>query len=83
MVTTNISMSILNGLEAAEWGMGAGSTAKIISITVHTDPEFVSTAFQVGAMGFVTKARLALDLNSGHKDGISAATLCLTASPGI
>ncbi|MCZ6767693.1 MAG: hypothetical protein O7D93_00440 [Acidobacteria bacterium] len=36
--------------------------AKIIFLTVHTDPDDVREAFELGAVGYVVKSRLVSDL---------------------
>ena len=62
IIVTDISMPVLNGFEAAEQIQKAGSHAKIIFLTVHSDPDFVRTALSIGAFGYITKPRVALDL---------------------
>ncbi len=58
----DISMPILNGLQAAKQLQTAHCRSKIIFITVHEGLEFVDAAFSAGACGYVTKARLSIDL---------------------
>ena len=58
----DISMGVMNGLEAARQLTGIGSTAKIVFLTVHDDQEFVEEAFSAGAVGYVIKPRLGTDL---------------------
>ncbi len=58
----DISMPILNGLQAAKQLQTANSRAKIIFLTVHEGPEFLDAAFSAGASAYVTKARLSTDL---------------------
>ena len=58
----DISMGLMNGLEAARFLTRIGSTAKIVFLTVHNDPEFVEEAFSAGAVGYVIKPRLGSDL---------------------
>ena len=58
----DISMEPVDGLEAARRLTHTGSTAKIVFLTVHKDPEFVEEAFGAGAMGYVIKSRLGTDL---------------------
>ena len=62
IVVLDISMPGLNGFEAAQRLQAAGSTAKLIFLTIHQDEEFVSAARAVGARGYVVKRRLATDL---------------------
>ena len=58
----DISMPILNGIEVANELKQDGSTAKIIFLTIHEDPDFVQAAMNTGASGYVVKSRIASDL---------------------
>lgn len=58
----DISMGVMNGLEAARLVKRIGSTAKIVFLTVHKDQDFVDEAFSAGAVGYVIKPRLGTDL---------------------
>jgi DNA-binding NarL/FixJ family response regulator len=62
VVILDISMPILNGLEAARQLKREGSRARIVFLTVHEDWEFVEESFVAGAVGYVIKPRLATDL---------------------
>jgi CheY-like chemotaxis protein len=53
VVIVDISLPVLNGLEAARPLRTAGSTAKIVFLTVHRDPEYVQAALAAGAQGYV------------------------------
>ena len=58
----DISMGVINGLQAARLLTRLGSKAKIVFLTVHKDQEFVEEAFSAGAVGYVIKPRLGTDL---------------------
>jgi DNA-binding NarL/FixJ family response regulator len=62
VVVLDISMPILNGLEAATQLRKRSPNAKIIFLTVHEDPVFLNAAFAAGALGYVIKSRLCSDL---------------------
>jgi DNA-binding NarL/FixJ family response regulator len=62
VIITDISMPVLNGIEAAEQLQKTGCAAKIIFLTVHSDPDFVRSCLATGAFGYITKPRVALDL---------------------
>ena len=62
VVILDITMPGINGIEAARQLRQAGSPAKIIFLTVHEDPDFRSEALATGALGYVLKSRLTLDL---------------------
>jgi DNA-binding NarL/FixJ family response regulator len=59
---TDISMPILNGLQAARRIQKTNSRVKIIFLTIHEDRDFIAAAFSAGATGYVTKRRLSTDL---------------------
>jgi DNA-binding NarL/FixJ family response regulator len=59
---TDISMPVLNGLQAAQSIQKNNSRVKIIFLTIHEDRDFIAAAFSAGATGYVTKRRLSTDL---------------------
>jgi|SRR6185503_13179413 len=62
VIILDISMPTMNGIEAATKLRQRGSTAKIVFLTVHEEPDFLKAATAVGALGYVIKSRLANDL---------------------
>lgn len=58
----DISMPILDGLEAAGLLQKSGSIAKIVFLTACERREFLETALEAGALGYVLKPRIASDL---------------------
>jgi DNA-binding NarL/FixJ family response regulator len=58
----DISMPILNGLQAAKQLQTANCRTKIIFLSIYDGPDFLDAAFSAGASGYVTKARLSTDL---------------------
>lgn len=70
----DISMGMLNGLEAARLLTRTGSKAKIIFLTVHQDQEFVEEAFSAGALGYVVKPRLGTDLLLAVREALMGRT---------
>lgn len=62
VILMDISMPIMNGIEAAEHLIQMRSEAKIIFLTVHEDPDFVRVALATGAAGYIVKSRMATDL---------------------
>ena len=58
----DISMPVLNGLDAVSQLRSFRSETKVVMLTVHEDPEFVSAALHVGASGYVVKEQIATDL---------------------
>ena len=55
VIVVDISMPLLNGIDAVSQLRDAGSTAKIIFLTMHNDPMYAARAFDAGASGFVLK----------------------------
>ena len=70
----DISMGMLNGLEAARLLARSESKAKIVFLTVHQDQEFVEEAFSVGALGYVVKPRLGTDLLLAVREALMGRT---------
>jgi DNA-binding NarL/FixJ family response regulator len=75
----DISMPVLSGIRAAAQLKESGSTAKIIFLTVHEDPDFVQAALDAGASGYVLKSRMASDLLTAIK-GVLAGRLFISPS---
>lgn len=62
VLVLDISMPVMSGIQAARRIKEAGSKVRIVFLTIHEDPEFVRETVVVGALGFVSKPRLASDL---------------------
>lgn len=62
VIVLDISMPGMSGLEVAAALRAQGSTAPIVFLTVHDDPQFVQAAMQAGGTGYVLKPRLVTDL---------------------
>ena len=62
LCVVDISMPVIDGIQAAAELTASGSKAKIIMLTIHEDDDFVQASFKNGASGYVVKARIATDL---------------------
>lgn len=62
VLVIDISMPILNGLQAASQLHRKSCRTKIVFLTVHEDQDFVDAAFAAGASGYVTKSDVTSDL---------------------
>lgn len=62
VVVLDITMPLMNGLQVASRIRELQARAKVVFLTVHEEPEYISAAFSAGASGYVTKRRLASDL---------------------
>ena len=71
VIVTDISMPILNGIEAAKRLREAGSTSKIVFLTVVPNPDFIATCMATGALGYVIKARLGTDLEPAIREAVA------------
>lgn len=62
LILADISMPVLNGIEAVDELHRSGCRSKIIFVTVHSDADFVRSCLAAGAAGYVIKPRIAIDL---------------------
>ena len=62
LIVLDISMPIVNGITAACHLRKSASRARVIFLTVHEDPVFVAAAVSAGALGYVLKHRVSIDL---------------------
>jgi len=81
VLVLDISMPLLNGLEAARLLKREGSNARIVFLTIHEDREFVEESFFVGAMGYVVKPRLAIDLPIAVREALMGRTFVSPSLP--
>jgi DNA-binding NarL/FixJ family response regulator len=70
----DISMPLLNGIEAATHLKKSDSRAKVIFLTIHDDSDSVGAAFKSGAEGYVFKTRMAADLIVAVKEVLAGRT---------
>ncbi len=62
VILLDISMPVLNGLEAARQIRADSPGAKLVFVTVHSDTPYVIEAFRAGASGYVLKRSAATEL---------------------
>jgi DNA-binding NarL/FixJ family response regulator len=62
VLITDISMPVVNGLQAAERLLMADCRARIVFLTLHEEEAYVRAAFTAGACAYVLKSRLRTDL---------------------
>ncbi len=62
IIVSDILMPGLNGIDAARLLRESGSIAKIIFLSVYESEDFVKACFSEGGSGYVTKARMGVDL---------------------
>lgn len=71
IIVSDISMPILNGIDAADLLRNSGCTARIIFLSVHIDSEFVRQCLLVGAFGYVIKSRVASELIPAIREALA------------
>ena len=74
VLVTDISMPLLDGLQAARNIQNANSRVKIIFLTIHEDQDFIAAAFSAGATAYVTKRRLSSDLVLAIREALKGRT---------
>jgi len=62
VIVLDISMPVLNGIEAAKRMLESNPSTKIVFLTVEKDKDTCRAVLELGACGFVLKPRLATDL---------------------
>ena len=67
----DISMPTLSGIQAAEQLRSRGSRAKVLFLTAHEDPNLLQAALDTGALGYVLKSRMFLDLGPAVRSVLS------------
>jgi DNA-binding NarL/FixJ family response regulator len=55
VVVTDISMPVLNGLDAVRQFRSKGVEAKVVFLTMHADPTLAAEAFRAGGSAFLLK----------------------------
>jgi DNA-binding NarL/FixJ family response regulator len=68
VLVLDITMPLLNGLQVAEQLKASNCRTKILFLTIHEEPEYISAAFSAGACGYVSKRHLACDLAQGIRE---------------
>ncbi|HKV79700.1 MAG TPA: response regulator transcription factor [Candidatus Sulfotelmatobacter sp.] len=71
VIVTDISMPILNGIEAVDRLMESGCNSRIVFLTVHSDVEFVRRCLCAGALGYVRKSRIASELVPAIREALA------------
>jgi DNA-binding NarL/FixJ family response regulator len=80
VVVLDISMPVLNGIEAARQVAELNGNTRIVFVTVKTDAPIVHAALATGALGYVLKPRLGPDLVLAIKSALAGRRF---VSPGL
>jgi DNA-binding NarL/FixJ family response regulator len=62
IVILDISMPVMNGIEAARTLKAKFPSMKLVFVTMHADPAYLRAAFQAGASGYILKQSLSDEL---------------------
>jgi DNA-binding NarL/FixJ family response regulator len=62
IVLLDVTMPLLNGIEAARQIKADSPSVKLIFVTMQTNRDYIREAFEVGASGYVAKQEAAADL---------------------
>ena len=71
VLVIDISMPVLDGLDAARQLRSRKLGTKVVFLTVHEDEDFVNAAFAAGASAYVTKSRVTTDLVRAIRDALA------------
>ena len=69
IIVLDITLPRVSGIALASQLRNAGVAARIVFLTVHNDPDYVRAALAAGAIAYVVKTRLSLDLAAGLAGG--------------
>jgi DNA-binding NarL/FixJ family response regulator len=58
VIVTDVTMPVLNGIDAVRKLKESGCNAKIVFLTIHREQEFVKACLAEGALGFVHKTHM-------------------------
>ena len=58
VVVVDITMPLMNGIDAVQKLKKAGATANFVFLTINTGSEFVQACQDAGALGYVWKSRM-------------------------
>ncbi|MFN0104617.1 MAG: response regulator [Bryobacteraceae bacterium] len=79
-IVADISMPLLNGIEAARQLRQSGSRAKFVFLTMHPDPSYLIRALRAGAQGYVLKHAASEELTGAIRQVLQNR---LYISPGL
>ena len=74
VIVADISMPLLNGIEAVRQIKKSDHRIKVVFLTMHPDLSFVTLAFEVGASGYVIKNSASRELITAINDAMMGKT---------
>ncbi len=82
VILLDISMPLLNGLDAARQLAQVSPASKLLFVTMHADPAYVRRAFNAGASGYVVKSSASSELTAAIA-AILAGQRYISPLPGV
>ena len=70
IIVVDISMPLLNGIEAIRKLRQGGCQSKVIFLTMHADVTYATRAFEAGASGFVLKHSASTELVAAIREAL-------------
>lgn len=70
VLVADITMPLLNGIDAAGQLRAQGSTAKLVFLTMHSDQTYATRALEAGASGYVLKHAASDELVSAIRQAL-------------
>lgn len=74
VIVADITMPLLNGIEAAMQLQEAGVTSRIVFLTQHRDVAYARRAMDVGAVGYVLKHSVSSELVTAIREALRGQT---------
>jgi DNA-binding NarL/FixJ family response regulator len=74
VVVADISMPLLNGIEATQQILERGSSAKVVLLTMHPDATYATRAFEAGASAYVLKHSASDELVAAIQEALQGKT---------
>ena len=70
VIVADVSMPLLNGIEASRKLREEGSASKVVFLTMHPDPIYASRALEAGASGYVLKHSASEELTAAIREAM-------------
>jgi DNA-binding NarL/FixJ family response regulator len=81
VLVIDISMPVLDGLQAVAHLQATNSRTKVVFLTIHEGWDFVAAALSAGASGYVSKADLTTDLVPAIREALAGGTYVSQSIP--
>ena len=79
-IVTDVSMPLLDGIEAARKILERNPRARVVFVTVHADPLLVRMGFAMGGLGYVPKVSAGEELVPAVWAALRGERWCLCSS---